>query len=357
MDKFLKTIHELTDIVGPSGRESKVADYLKKNWNEYGEVKEDRLGNLSITIGNKGPHIAFSAHMDEVGFVIKYIDEKGFISLNKLGGIPERVLSGQKILILGNKGLIQGVFTTWPHHLTPESEKYKVKPIGECWVDVGVFSKKEAESIGLRVGDFGVYSRSWHVEGKTIFSNSLDNRAGIASISQLLENVSKNNNFKLSLIASVQEEFCVRALTPTVRELNPDVHVIIDISPATDNPEMQGYSDIKIGHGPTLHLHSFHGRGTLGGVLPPSWLVNYIEDCAQKIEIPIQRSSVVGVITDGAFTQHLNYGIPTVEVGFPVRYTHCPIEVCSLNDLKDLVNLINKISKDFYNFYSKQSFE
>ena len=106
MDKFLKTINELTDIVGPSGRESKVANYLKKNWNEYGEVKEDRLGNLSITVGNKGPHIAFSAHMDEVGFVIKYIDEKGFISLNKLGGIPERVLSGQKILILGNKGLI-----------------------------------------------------------------------------------------------------------------------------------------------------------------------------------------------------------------------------------------------------------
>ena len=130
MDKLLKTIHELTDIVGPSGRESKVANYLKKNWNEYGEVKEDRLGNLCITIGNKGPHIAFSAHMDEVGFVIKYIDEKGFISLNKLGGIPERVLSGQKILILGNKGLIQGVFTTWPHHLTPDSEKYKVKPIG-----------------------------------------------------------------------------------------------------------------------------------------------------------------------------------------------------------------------------------
>ena len=78
---------------------------------------------------------------------------------------------------------------------------------------------------------------------------------------------------------------------------------------------------------------------------------------AQKQKIHIQRSSVVGVITDGAFTQHLNYGIPTVEVGFPVRYTHCPIEVCSLIDLKYLVNLINKISKDFCNFYSKQSFE
>ena len=127
MDKFLKSIRDLTNITGPSGRESIVANYIKNNWNKYGDVKEDRLGNLSITIGNNGPHIAFSAHMDEVGFVVKYIDDNGFISLNKLGGIPERVLTGQKILILGSKGIIQGVFTTWPHHLTPESEKYKVK--------------------------------------------------------------------------------------------------------------------------------------------------------------------------------------------------------------------------------------
>ena len=356
MDKFLKSIRDLTNITGPSGRESIVANYIKNNWNKYGDVKEDRLGNLSITIGNNGPHIAFSAHMDEVGFVVKYIDDNGFISLNKLGGIPERVLTGQKILILGSKGIIQGVFTTWPHHLTPESEKYKVKPIGECWVDVGAFSKNEVENIGLRVGDFGVYARSWHVEGNSIFANSLDNRAGLASISQLLEKVKKTKNYKLSLIASVQEEFCVRALTPTVKELNPDVHVIIDISPATDTPEMLGYSDLKLGNGPTLHLHSFHGRGTLGGVLPPSWLVDYVEDCAKDIEIPIQRSSIVGLITDGAFTQHLNYGIPTVEIGFPVRYTHCPVEVCSLIDLNNLVNLIDNISKGFYKFYSENSF-
>ena len=74
MDKFLKSIRELTNIAGPSGRESIVANYIKNNWNKYGDVKEDRLGNLSITIGNNGPHIAFSAHMDEVGFVVKYID-------------------------------------------------------------------------------------------------------------------------------------------------------------------------------------------------------------------------------------------------------------------------------------------
>ena len=190
MDKFLKTIHELTDIVGPSGRESKVANYIKKNWNEYGEVKEDRLGNLSITVGNKGPHIAFSAHMDEVGFVIKYIDEKGFISLNKLEEFQKEYFRDKNSNFWKQRPYSRS-FYYLASSFDSDSEKYKVKPIGECWVDVGVFSNKEAESIGLRVGDFGVYSRSWHVEGNTIFSNPLDNRAGIASISQLLENVSK----------------------------------------------------------------------------------------------------------------------------------------------------------------------
>ena len=353
MKDFLNIIHQLTEIEGPSGRESKVAKELKKYWDNYGDVHEDALGNISITIGEKGPHIAFAAHMDEVGFVIKYINDDGFISLNKLGGIPERVLLGQKLIFIGSQGLIKGVFTTWPHHLTPESEKYKVKPIGECWVDVGVRNKKEVEKLGIRVGDFGVYMRSWHVEGDSIFSNSLDNRAGLASISQILDRVETKNNFRISLVASVQEEFSVRALEPTVRELNPDALVIVDISPATDNPEMKGYSDISLGNGPTLHLHSFHGRGTLGGVLPPSWLVELIERSADDIKIQIQRASVVGVITDGAFAQHLNHGIPTVEIGFPVRYTHCPVEVCSIKDLIELVVLLEKISKEFCELYSK----
>ena len=248
---------------------------------------------------------------------------------------------------------MSGVFTTWPHHLTPESEKYKVRPIGECWLDVGARNSQEVERLGLRVGDFGVYARSWHVEGDSIFANSLDNRAGLASITQMLQRIAGKTNCRLSAIASVQEEFSIRALVPTVRELNPDALVVVDISPATDNPEMKGHSDISLGGGPILHLHSFHGRGTLGGVLPPVWLVELIEKSAEVAGAPLQRASVVGVITDGAFAQHLNRGIPTIEIGFPVRYTHCPVEVCSIRDLQWLVDLLEETGKGFSESYSK----
>ena len=173
MKEFLNNIRELTEIESPSGREGAVAKVIRKNWQQYGEICEDGLGNLSITIGRGEPHIAFVAHMDEVGFVIRKIGDDGFISLNKLGGIPERVLAGQKLLVIGRKGLVSGVFTTWPHHLTPESEKYKVRPIGECWLDVGARNSQEVERLGLRVGDFGVYARSWHIEGDTISQTPL----------------------------------------------------------------------------------------------------------------------------------------------------------------------------------------
>ena len=116
MKEFLNNIRELTEIESPSGREGPVAKVIRKNWQQYGEVSEDNLGNLSITIGKGEPHIAFVAHMDEVGFVIRKIGDDGFISLNKLGGIPERVLAGQKILVIGRNGLVSGVFTTW--HIT-----------------------------------------------------------------------------------------------------------------------------------------------------------------------------------------------------------------------------------------------
>ena len=119
MENLLENLQQFTELKGPSGREAEIAQAIRKKWQQFGEVVEDGLGNLSITLGKGEPHIAFVAHMDEVGFVIRRIGEDGFISLNRLGGIPERVLAGQKILLLGRKGPVKGVFTTWPHHLCP----------------------------------------------------------------------------------------------------------------------------------------------------------------------------------------------------------------------------------------------
>lgn len=341
MTGLIDDILRLTAIPAPSGREGAIAQIIRERWQTFGVVNEDRLGNLSVTVGEGDPHVAFVAHLDEVGFVIRTIDETGFIGLNRLGGIPERVLAGQRILLLGTDGPIAGVFATYPHHFTPDAEKYRVRPIGDVWVDIGATDKQAVtDEFGLRVGDFGVYERHAHVAGDRVFANALDDRLGLAALSGLLDRAGTPAAGRVSVIASVQEEFSIRALVPTVRRLDPDALVVVDVSPATDTPEMAGHSDIALGAGPVMNLHSFHGRGTLGGVLPPEWLVAATEASAAAADIPLQRASVVGVITDGAFALHLNDGIPTIEVGVAVRYTHCPVEVCSIRDLEWLMDLL-----------------
>lgn len=347
MSGMIDDILRLTAIPAPSGRERAIAQVIRERWQTYGAVNEDRIGNLSVTVGDGEPHIAFVAHLDEVGFVIRTISETGFVGLNRLGGIPERVLAGQRILLLGRNGPVAGVFATYPHHFTPDAEKYRVRPIGEVWVDVGATDKHEVTGrLGLNVGDFGVYERHAHVSGDRVFANALDDRLGLAALCGLLERVGTPATGRISLIASVQEEFSIRALVPTVRRLNPDALVVVDVSPATDTPEMAGHSDIALGHGPVMNLHSFHGRGTLGGVLPPEWIVSATQASADASDIPLQRASVVGVITDGAFALHLNDGIPTIEVGVAVRYTHCPVEVCSIRDLDWLLDLLVGMSSE-----------
>lgn len=341
MSDIVKRVHDLCAVIGPCGREGRVANLVREVWSGFGPVTEDKLGNLSVTVGEGEPHVAFVGHMDELGFVIRQIDENGFVGLNRLGGIPERVLAGQRILLLGRNGPVSGVFGTWPHHFTPDNEKYKVRPIGEMWVDIGAQSRADAEQrLGLRVGDYAVYERSWHVSGDRIMANALDDRMALAAMEAMMRRVTGEVLGRVSLIASVQEEFSVRALVPTVRRLNPDALVVVDISPATDTPGMERHSDIALGAGPVVNLHSFHGRGTLGGVLPPEWLVEATERAAARAKIPLQRASVVGVITDGAFAMHLNDGIPTIEVGIATRYTHCPVEICSISDLKQLRDLL-----------------
>jgi putative aminopeptidase FrvX len=135
-------------------------------------------------------------------------------------------------------------------------------------------------------------------------------------------------------------------LVPTVRRLDPDVLVVVDISPATDTPGAAVQSDVRLGDGPVMHLHSFHGRGTLGGVLPPEWLVEATERAASAEGLSLQRASAVGVITDGAFALHLGDGIPTIEVGIATRYTHSPVEACSRGDLEALPVLLAGMARE-----------
>lgn len=350
MTDLLEDLRAFTAVPAPSGRETALADAIRARWSGLGPVTTDGLGNLSLTLGHGEPHIALVAHLDEVGFVVRRITDDGFVRLDRLGGIPERVLAMQELTLLGREGPITGVVGTWPHHYTPEAAKYQVPRIAETYLDIGARSAADvSERFGVRVGDYGVYVRNFRCVDDRVYSNALDDRAGLVALTALAERLASEASLpgRVSVLASVQEEFSIRGLVPTVRRVAPDVLVAVDVSPATDTPEVQGHnSEVLTGHGPVMHLQSFHGRGTLAGVLAPEWLAQLVENAAVVADSALQRASFFGGLTDGSFAQLENDGIATIELGVPVRYTHSPTESLVLSDLVALVDLLDVICRE-----------
>jgi putative aminopeptidase FrvX len=140
---------------------------------------------------------------------------------------------------------------------------------------------------------------------------------------------------------SVQEEFNLRGAVVAAQNLRPDIALQIDLMLATDTPDMADRGEMVLGGGPGISLYSFHGRGTLNGVIPHPALVSLMEETAEAAGLPLQRSAQVGVLTDLSYVQLLGDGVAALDVGFPMRGSHSTVECCDLRDLEGLVHLLD----------------
>jgi len=352
LNALVNTVKELTQLVGPSGYEKEVADYIRKNAIPYAnKVIIDKLGNVICQLHNKRdkPKVAISAHMDEIGFFIRKIEQNGFLRVVRLGGIEEKTLPGKEVLVINKQGeRINGVFGIKAHHLASPKERKTITRIEEIYVDIGAKSYKEVYDWGIDVGCPVVFKRTFFQQASCIFANSLDNRGGCAILLQLLKEI---HNFDLPcevyLLASVQEEFSLRGILPAIRMVKPDILICLDIAPACDTPDLAGYSNVKLGGGPTINLYSFHGRGTLAGLIPAQFLVDFVTQIAEDQKISLQRNVFFGGLTDASFAQLELEGIPAIDLGFPIRYSHSPVEVCDCEDLEKLIQLIISVLHKF----------
>lgn len=344
----------LTSLIAQSGYEDEVIQYIyKKTFPLVKEIKVDNLGNVIAQVNEvkeKEPFkVMLFAHMDELGFVIKKIENNGFIRLERLGGIPEKSIAGQSIVIKKDSDIIHGVIGTKAHHLTtnPE-EKYRVLPISEIYADFGFRSSKEALEMGIYPGTPVAYARQFFHNGSIVFSNTIDNRAGCLVLMELMERLKEKKwPAEIYIVFSVQEEFNLRGILPAVREVKPDLAIAVDLIVASDTPDLEGTSDIQLGKGPCINKFSFHGRGTLGGLIPNPKLVKHVLAVAQDNSIPVQHGVFMGGLTDASFSQLENNGIPMIDLAFPVRYSHAPIEVIDLQDLYQMIKLLEKLLQTF----------
>lgn len=346
---LLDTCRRLSGIAAPPGNEDRLTAAIVEHLRRRRlEPVVDRLGQVAVSFGSDagGPSVLVTAHLDELGLVVRGVDPDGMLRVHRVGGMPERVLPGTRLVVHTRTGDLPAVVGLKSHHLTPPAEKYVAQPATELYLDVGAPDASRAHATGIRVGDPVTYAPAWAdlLDGR-FAGKSLDDRVGVAALLAWIDRIGATPpGARLTIGFTTQEEFNVRGTLALVARFAPDVVVNVDVAPASDTPDLVGEGVVRLGGGPTLSRLSFHGRGTLGGLIPHPALVRAVELAANDAAVRIQLDAMVGVITDAAFvTMATADGIAAVGVGIPVRYTHSPVETAQVADVAECVDLISSL--------------
>ena len=346
MERLRRDLLDLMLIPGLSGHEDRVRRHIAAALTEEGiDSRSDRMGNLIASFPGDpaAPSVMVFAHMDQLGFFVRKIEADGMVRVERMGGVPERALAAQAVLLCVGEGRdVPGVIANQSHHATPPEQKYTVLKTPEIRIDTGHGYKAALEAAGVRIGTPVVYRpQAIELAGGRIAGTSVDDRAGCAVLLDLARGLNaRAGGPTVHLVFSVQEEFNLRGAVVAAQNLRPDIAIQIDLMLACDTPDMADRGEMVLGGGPGMSLYSFHGRGTLNGVIPHPAAVRLMEETAAAEGIPLQRSAQVGVLTDLSYVQLVGEGVVSVDVGFPCRYTHSALEVCDLADLAALSRLL-----------------
>jgi len=332
----LEFLKNLIEGHSPSGYENESAKIWKKRTSKFTDnIKVDIHGNV-IGVINSGasPKIMLAGHIDEIGYMVRYIDENGYIFFSPIGGIDLHLLPGQRILIKGTKGNVFGVIGRKPIHLLETEEMKRVSKIDELWIDIGAKNKKEAEN-KVSVGDPAVPAVGFQVlSGDRVIGRGFDDRAGAFVASEVLRILSEKK-IKASVygVATVQEEIGLRGAVTSAYGIAPDIGIAIDVTFAADFPgsNKKKIGDVKIGQGPVI---------SRGPNINPA-VFDLLVKTAKKEKIPYQiEASPRATGTDANVMQLTKDGVATALVSIPNRYMHSPVELIDLKDLENTVKLI-----------------
>ncbi len=345
-EAIVSLLERFTAIAAPSGNEDRMISAVVEQAEAFGfATTVDNIGNVVVATGkaSAGSPLLF-AHLDELGLVVRAIDDHGFIGVERLGGVPERVLPGLRMIIHTKDRDVPAIVGLKAHHLTPAAEKYIAKPADELYLDAGFASSGDAERAGLRIGDPITYAPAFtRLANGLVSTKSLDDRLAVVALVMMLRQFADRPPETPVLIGfSVQEEFNVRGTLAIAERWQPRIAVQLDVAPACDTPDLNGRDAIALGRGPVLTRLSFHGRGTLGGLVPHPAVLSALETAAEAERIAVQYQSIVGLITDAAFLPMATAtGTAAAEVAIPCRYTHSPIETADPRDVEQTVRLLN----------------
>jgi putative aminopeptidase FrvX len=332
---FLK---QLLDTPGPSGYESAAARVWREEAATFAvEVRADVHGNSTAVVNPGGaPTIMLAGHIDEIGVIVTYIDDDGFVYIAPIGGWDPQVLVAQRIRFLGRGGDVLGAVGKKPIHLMKPEDREKASKMTDLWVDIGASTKAQAEAV-LSIGDAGVIDqRALDFPNDRIVSRSIDDRIGAFVVLEALRRYAADPGASCVVAtATTQEEIAYHGGGARVgaERVDPAMAIVVDVTFATDHPgvEKKELGDSRIGSGPVL---------TRGSVISPV-AFRILRDTAESARIPYTLHAAGRETSTDADAIHLaRSGVATALVSIPNRYMHSPNEMVSLVDLDRAATLI-----------------
>lgn len=337
--EYTPFLMQVTKTVAPSGNEKEVLDLWSNEVSKYvSDIYRTSLGNVVAVkygIGSNKQKIMLTAHADEIGLIITYIDENGFLYFNEIGGIDINLLPGRVVVIKGLDGMVSGVIGAKPVHLQ-EKECNKAHLFsGDLWIDIHVKNKEEALKL-VQIGCVATLVSEFSVNKTRYVGKAMDNRCSMAvllSVAKYLCNIDINAD--VYFVVTVQEEIRARGAQTVAFNVNPDICIVIDVTHATDYPSISPVKDgdIKLGNGVVIAL----------GPNMDAVVSQKLISTADKKNIDYQLEAFGRPTgTDANTIQIVREGVSVGLVSIPCRYMHTPVEIVDQKDLEMTTKLLSE---------------
>lgn len=341
-DDALKFLKDLLHAPSPSGYERPVQDVVRNYAARFsGDVRTDWHGNVTVAVNPKGsPRIMLAGHCDQIGLLVKHIDEKGFLWVHAIGGWDPQVLIGQNVQVWTKAGPVAGVIARKPIHLQSPEDRKVVPEVKNLWVDIAVESGDEARNL-VSIGDPITVALGYReLRNGMAAAPGMDNKVGAWTVISAAERISRGNpNAAIFAVSTVQEEIGLRGVQTSAHQIDPQLGIVVDVTHATDCPTIDEnqYGRIKLGKGPVLYR---------GPNVNPVVFERLVAQ-ATSLEMPVQVNGLATAASnDAAELQLTRGGVATGLVCIPNRYMHSPVEIVSLKDLDHAAELIAQFCLD-----------
>jgi len=343
----IKLLKKISEIAGTSGFEKRIRDLIKSEIIDLVDsVEIDNIGNLiAFKKGTSDKKLMVSAHMDEIGFIVNHIDDKGFIRFYTLGGFDPKTLTSQRVIVHGKKDLV-GVMGSKPIHLMTTEERNKVPKIEDYFIDLGL-EKQEVEKI-VSIGNPITRSQELIEIGNCINGKSLDNRISVFVLIEALKILKEIEiPYNLFAVFSVQEEVGTRGAIPATLQIEPDFSIAVDTTIAYDVPGSRANEQVtKLGDGAAIKIMD-------SSVICDQRMIEFMKKIANEIKIKWQLEILpLGGTDTGNMQRMVKNASIAGAISIPTRHIHQTVESVNKKDVEDAINLlINCVLKiDNYNW-------